>query len=63
MNTASIARGNLEQVNLALDASKLETLLYEGKLHAADFQCLDPVSKKSVWRMLLSAAVTQIGRQ
>lgn len=43
-------------IHLAFDQQKLAALIREGKLHAADFNCLDPYSKKTVWTLLLSAA-------
>lgn len=53
--TQSLTQHNLN-VHLAFKREKLEALIREGKLHAADFNCLDPDSKKTVWSMLLAAA-------
>lgn len=43
-------------INLAIAPDKLQSLMQEGKLNPADFHCLDPKSKKSVWGMLRSLA-------
>jgi hypothetical protein len=48
-------------VNLAIAPYKLESLIREGKLHPADFHCLDTQSKKSVWEIIRSLAVLRIG--
>ncbi|MDB2704993.1 hypothetical protein N9Y67_00470 [Pseudomonadota bacterium] len=45
-------------INLAITSEKLQSLMQEGKLSAADFYCLDPKSKKSVWGMLRSLAAS-----
>ncbi|AFJ02748.1 hypothetical protein Q7C_1599 [Methylophaga frappieri] len=45
-----------QAVRLAFRPDRLEALIRQGKLHAADFNCLDASSKRSVWSMLLSAA-------
>lgn len=43
-------------IHLAFSQERLELLIRQGKLHAADFNCLDRSSKKTVWGMLLAAA-------
>jgi hypothetical protein len=48
-------------VNLAIAPYKLESLIREGKLHPADFHCLDSQSKKSVWGIIRSLAAFRIG--
>jgi hypothetical protein len=45
-------------INLAIASEKLQSLMQEGKLNLADFHCLDPKSKKSVWGMLRSLAAS-----
>jgi|TARA_B110001469_G_C9327423_1_gene174943 hypothetical protein len=45
-------------INLAIASEKLHSLMQEGKLNPADFHCLDPKSKKSVWGMLRSLAAS-----
>ncbi|WP_438970269.1 hypothetical protein [Methylophaga sp.] len=56
MKTAQINSQTKASILLAFEQDKLEMLIHEGKLHAADFNCLDKTSKRSVWNMLLSAA-------
>ncbi len=50
------------QIRLAFRADRLEALIRQGKLHAADFNCLDKKSKSTVWSMLLSATASRIRR-
>jgi hypothetical protein len=45
---------NTTPVHLAFDPHTLEALISEGKLHAADFTCLDAHAKKTVWQVLLA---------
>jgi hypothetical protein len=47
-------------IHLAFDQHRLQALIQEGKLHAADFNCLDKSSKRTVWTMLLSAAARKL---
>jgi len=49
-------------IRLAFSQDRLELLIRQGKLHAADFNCLDKKSKKTVWGMLLSATAGQLKR-
>jgi hypothetical protein len=56
MKTAQLNSQGRHSIHLAFEQDKLETLIREGKLHAADFNCLDKTSKKTVWGLLLSAA-------
>ncbi len=56
MKTAQFNSQVEGSIHLAFDQDKLQRLIHEGKLHAADFNCLDKTSKRSVWNMLLSAA-------
>lgn len=49
-------------IRLAFSQDRLELLMRQGKLHAADFNCLDKISKKTVWGMLLSATAGQLQR-
>ncbi|WP_297807561.1 hypothetical protein [uncultured Methylophaga sp.] len=56
MKTAHIHNQGSSTIHLAFDQDRLEALIQEGKLHAADFNCLDKSSKRTVWSMLLSAA-------
>ena len=60
MKTAQFNTHGRHSINLAFDETTLETLIREGKLHAADFNCLDRSSKKTVWNMLLSAAARKL---
>lgn len=48
-------------VNLAINPSKLESLIREGKLNPTDFHCLDPQSKKSVWGIIRSLTAFNLG--
>ncbi len=41
----------------------LEKLIRQVKLHAADFNCLNPSSKRSVWSMLLTDAASRLKNQ
>ncbi|KGM05820.1 hypothetical protein LP43_2382 [Methylophaga thiooxydans] len=56
MKTAQFNSQAETSILLAFDQDKLERLIQEGKLHAADFNCLDKTSKRTVWNMLLSTA-------
>lgn len=60
MKTAHINPQNGHTIHLAFREDRLQTLLAEGKLHAADFNCLDKPSKRTVWSMLLSAAARKL---
>lgn len=60
MNTAQFNRQGHTTIHLAFDQDRLERLIREGKLHAADFNCLDKSSKRSVWSMLLAAAAGKL---
>lgn len=60
MKTAQFNSQVEGSIHLAFDQDKLEMLIHEGKLHAADFNCLDKTSKRSVWNMLLSAAARRM---
>ncbi len=44
-----------ELVRIAIPANILASLIEHGFIHAADFKCLDTDSKKTVWRLFLSA--------
>ncbi len=52
-----------QTIHLAFRQERLETLILQGKLHAADFNCLDSSSKRSVWSMLLAAAASRLKNQ
>jgi len=52
-----------QTIHLAFRQERLETLIHQGKLHAANFNCLDPSSKRSVWSMLLAAAASRLKNQ
>ena len=41
MKTAQFNTHGRHSIHLAFDETTLETLIREGKLHAADFNCLD----------------------
>ncbi|MEC9412340.1 MAG: hypothetical protein VX829_06640 [Pseudomonadota bacterium] len=60
MKTAQFNTHGRHSIHLAFDVNTLETLIHEGKLHAADFNCLNKSSKKTVWNMLLSAAARKL---
>ena len=49
-----------QTIHLAFEQETLEALIKTGKLHAADFNCLDKSSKTTVWSMLLSAAARRL---
>lgn len=49
-----------QRIHLAFDKQRLESLIRDGKLHAADFNCLDPASKHAVWRVVLAAAAREL---
>jgi hypothetical protein len=44
------------KVHLAMGSDVLKTLMDNGQLHAADFNCLNLRSKKTVWEILLVGA-------
>ncbi|MPY23905.1 hypothetical protein FM037_14330 [Shewanella psychropiezotolerans] len=44
---------NNQRVNLSISTEKLTQLIQDGVLCAADFRCLDQVSKQKVWQMCL----------
>lgn len=42
-----------ERINLSMPEQKLAQLIRNGHLCAADFSCLDSVSKRKVWQLCL----------
>jgi hypothetical protein len=60
MKTAQFNTHGRHSIHLAFDENTLDTLIHVGKLHAADFNCLNKSSKKTVWNMLLSAAARKL---
>lgn len=60
MSTLYLPEKRLQQVHLTFDSETLELLLRSGKLHAADFKCLDKASKRKVWGMLLAATARRL---
>ncbi len=42
-------------VHIAISANTMASLIESGSIHAVDFKCLDIDSKKTVWRLFLSA--------
>jgi len=42
-------------VRIAISANTLASLIDSGSIHAVDFKCLDVNSKKTVWKLFLSA--------
>lgn len=56
MKTAQFNSHTHDTIHLAFSQDRLEALIREGKLHAADFNCLDKTSKRTVWSMLLTVA-------
>lgn len=56
MKTAQLSTHHRHHIHLAFEQDKLESLIREGKLHAADFNCLDQTSKRTVWNLLLATA-------
>lgn len=60
MKTAHFHRHRPVTIHLAFSQDRLEALIREGKLHAADFNCMDKTSKRTVWSMLLSAAARRL---
>lgn len=42
-----------ERINLSISEQKLAQLIRDGHLCAADFSCLDSVSKRKVWQLCL----------
>jgi hypothetical protein len=51
-----LSSGPSTKVHLAIGSDVLTTLINNGQLHAADFNCLNLSSKKTVWEILLTAA-------
>lgn len=47
-------------IHVAFSPDRLEALISQGKLHAADFNCLDKKSKRTVWSMLLAGAAHRL---
>jgi len=42
-------------VHIAISANTLASLIESGCIHAFDFKCLNVDSKKTVWKLFLSA--------
>lgn len=42
-------------IHIAISANTLASLIERGCIHAVDFKCLDVDSKKTVWKLFLSA--------
>jgi hypothetical protein len=42
-------------IHIGITANALASLINNRQLHAVDFQCLDPDSKRAVWELLLNA--------
>lgn len=60
MNVDKPLLNQAHPIHVAFNASTLESLIRAGKLHAADFNCLDQSSQKGVWAMIRSIAVSTI---
>lgn len=60
MRAAQFNQQSSHTIHLAFSEERLKTLIAEGKLHAADFNCLDKPSKRTVWSMLLAAAARRM---
>jgi hypothetical protein len=60
MKFGSASTENTDVIHLSFDSNTLESLIRSGKLHAADFNCLDSSSKQGVWSMLRSVAAGKI---
>ncbi len=60
MKAAQFNQQRSHRIHLAFREDRLQTLIAEGKLHAADFNCLDKPSKRTVWSMLLAAAARKM---
>jgi hypothetical protein len=60
MKSAQLAKQANHSIHLAFEQDTLEALIQAGKLHAADFNCLDQTSKRTVWSMLLSVAARRL---
>ncbi|MCX4193640.1 hypothetical protein [Methylophaga sp. OBS1] len=60
MKAAQFNQHSSHTIHLAFREDRLQTLIAEGKLHAADFNCLDKPSKRTVWSMLLAAAARRM---
>jgi len=60
MKSAQLSNQTNHCIHLAFEQKTLETLIQAGKLHAADFNCLDKTSKRTVWNMLLSVAARRL---
>ncbi len=57
MTVDNLSDAHIDSIHLAFDATRLESLILEGKLHIADFTCLDETSKKGVWSMMRSVVM------
>ena len=42
-------------VHIAISPNALASLIESGYIHAIDFKCLDANSKKTVWKLFLTA--------
>ncbi|MDO9212810.1 MAG: hypothetical protein Q7U23_03125 [Methylococcales bacterium] len=42
-------------VHIAISPNALASLIKSGYIHAVDFKCLDADSKKTVWKLFLTA--------
>ncbi|MTI63349.1 hypothetical protein [Methylophaga sp.] len=60
MKTAQFNQQPSHTIHLAFSEDRLQALIAEGKLHAADFNCLDKPSKRTVWSMLLATAARKM---
>lgn len=49
-----------QTIHLAIEPSRLETLIRDGNLNVTDFSCLDMPSKRGVWAMLRSLAASRL---
>jgi hypothetical protein len=50
-------------VHIAISANTLASLIESGCIHAVDFKCLNDDSKKTVWKLLLSALKSTLNEQ
>ena len=60
MNPLDFNRQHDADIHLSFSQDRLKSLIREGKLHAADFTCLDKPSKRTVWSLLLSVAAGKL---
>jgi ribosomal protein S18 len=60
MTSLSHTHTSNQLVELAFDTATLRRLISEGKLHAADFTCLNAPSKRTVWQVLLATAIKRV---